>query len=144
MEKIERSALVTYSAEQMYRLVDDVEKYPLFVPYCKEAKIISRDNNIVSATLLVSKSGIAKSFSTQNTMKPFNEIHMQLLNGPFKYLNGYWRFKALAEKACKIELNLEYEFSSKIASIAFAKIFNQLAQSMVTAFTLRANEIYKD
>lgn len=144
MEKIERSALVAFSAEQMYRLVDDVEKYPEFVPYCKNATIINRESNLVSATLMVSKSGIAKSFSTKNTLTPFTEIKMELLNGPFKYLNGYWRFNSLSESACKIELHLEYEFSNIIASIAFAKIFNQLTQSMVSAFTQRASEIYKN
>ncbi len=144
MEKIERSALVAFSAEQMYRLVDDIEKYPEFVPYCKAAKTINRGDNMVSAELMVSKSGIAKSFSTKNTLLPFEEIQMQLLNGPFKYLNGYWRFKPLADSACKIELHLEYEFSNIIASMAFAKIFNQLTQSMVSAFTQRASEIYKN
>lgn len=143
MERIKRSALIAYSAEQMYRLVDDIEKYPEFVPYCKESEIIERSAEIVSAKLLVSKSGIAKSFSTTNTLTPFKSIHMELLNGPFKYLSGGWSFKALSEDACKIELDLEYEFSNKLASIAFSKIFNQLVQSMVTAFTERAQTIYK-
>lgn len=142
MEKIERSALVGFSAQQMYQLVDDVEKYPEFVPYCKEASLFEKEGNSVSATIIVSKSGIAKSFSTKNTLIPFKQIQMQLLNGPFKYLNGYWNFIALTDEACKIELNLEYEFSNKIASMAFAKIFTQLAQSMVAAFTQRADEIY--
>lgn len=142
MEKIKRSALVPYSAKQMYLLVDDIEKYPEFVPYCKNAEIILREQQQVSATLHVSKSGIAKSFSTKNDLYPYERIQMQLLNGPFKYLNGNWRFIPLSEEACKIELDLEYEFTHKLASIAFAKIFNQLAQSMVTAFTKRAEEIY--
>ncbi len=142
MEKINRSALVPYSAEQMYRLVDDVEKYPAFVPYCKKAEILQRDDNSVCAQLEVAKSGIAKAFSTRNTLIPFQTIRMELLDGPFKHLSGDWRFIPLAEKACKIELNLEFEFSNKLASMAFAGIFSQLVQSMVSAFTQRAVEVY--
>ncbi len=142
MERIKRSALVNYSTHQMYQLVDDIEKYPEFVPYCQGAEIIQREDQQVSATLRVSKSGIAKSFSTQNRLTPFDRIDMQLLNGPFKYLSGSWHFIALAEDACKIELDLEYEFSHKLASLAFAQIFNQLTQSMVNAFTERARNIY--
>ncbi len=143
MERIKRSALIAYSAKQMYQLVDDIEKYPEFVPYCKESQIIERNEESVSAQLLVSKSGIAKSFSTTNTLIPYESIHMELLNGPFKYLSGGWHFKALSDEACKIELDLEYEFSNKLASLAFSKIFNQLVQSMVTAFTERAQSVYK-
>lgn len=143
MEVINRSALVPYSAEQMYQLVDDIESYPLFVPNCVSAQIIEREELQVSATLEVAKSGIAKSFSTQNTLTPNEKIQMTLLNGPFKHLSGEWQFKALAENACKIELNLEFEFSNKLASMAFAGIFNHLVQSMVTAFTERAEKIYE-
>lgn len=142
VEKIKRSALVAYSSEQMYMLVDDVEKYPEFVPFCKESKIIQRDSQSVSATLMVAKSGIAKSFSTKNSLQPFEHIQMELLNGPFKSLSGVWSFKELSENACKIELDLQYEFSSKLTSLAFSKIFNQLAKSMISAFTQRATSIY--
>jgi len=142
MEKINRSALVMYSAEQMFQLVDDVEQYPKFVPNCKNAKVLSREGNHLSATLEVSKSGIAKSFSTQNTNTPFSHIKMKLLNGPFKKLEGEWRFIPLAENACKIELELEFEFTNRLASMAFAGIFNQLVLSMVSAFTDRAQQVY--
>ena len=142
METIKRSSLIAYSAEKMYQLIDDIEKYPEFVPYCKGAEIISREDNSVTATLQVSKSGLAKSFTTKNTLTPFTQIQMQLVNGPFKYLSGGWHFQALSDEACKVELELEYEFSNKLASMAFAKIFNQLVQSMMTAFTERAKAVY--
>ena len=131
-----------FSAEQMYKLVDDIEKYPEFVPNCKSATIIERSETQVSASLEVAKSGIAKSFSTCNKLAPYNSIEMQLLDGPFKHLSGVWHFKPLAEDACKIELALEFEFSNKIASMAFAGIFNQLVLSMVSAFTERAQKVY--
>lgn len=142
VENIKRSALVAYSAEQMYRLVDDIESYPQFVPYCKSAEELSRNDEIVSARLEVAKSGIAKSFATKNTLTVGQCISMELLDGPFKYLKGDWRFTPLADNACKIELDLSFEFSSKLASVAFTSIFNQLIQSMVAAFTDRAAQVY--
>jgi len=142
MENIRRSALVPYSVEQMYRLVDDIERYPEFVPYCKKATELSRNSNSVSAELEVSKSGIAKSFSTRNSLVSGELISMELIDGPFKYLKGDWRFTPLSDSACKIELDLSFEFSNKLASLAFTSIFNQLIQSMVAAFTDRANQVY--
>lgn len=142
MEKITRSALVPYSAEKMFRLVDDIEQYPDFVPYCKSSQVLSREGATVCAKLEVAKSGIAKSFTTRNTLTPSEEIKMELVDGPFKQLCGEWRFIPLAEDACKIELELEFEFSNKLASMAFASIFNQLIQSMVSAFTQRAEKVY--
>lgn len=142
MENIKRSALVPYSAEKMYQLVDDIERYPEFVPYCKKAIELSREDASVSAELEVAKSGIAKSFSTRNTLVPGKLISMELIDGPFKYLKGDWRFTPLSESACKIELDLSFEFSNKLASIAFTSIFNQLIQSMVAAFTERAEQVY--
>ena len=142
METIKRSALIPYSAEQMFRLVDDIEQYPNFVPYCKSSQIISREDTSVCAKLEVAKSGIAKSFTTRNTLTQNETIKMELVDGPFKHLCGEWRFIPLAEDACKIELELEFEFSNKLASMAFASIFNQLIQSMVSAFTQRAEKVY--
>ncbi len=142
MEKIHRSALVMHTAQQMYGLVDDIESYSLFVPNCKKAEVIRREDDKVSATLEVSKSGIAKSFSTENSLTPHSSIKITLLDGPFKHLSGEWQFTALSDEACKIELYIEFEFSNKLASMAFKKIFSQLIQSMVTAFTERAREIH--
>lgn len=142
MENIKRSALVNYSTEQMFALVDDIESYPAFVPHCKSASIISRNEKLVCAQLEVAKSGIAKSFSTRNTLNKPNTITMELLDGPFKYLKGEWLFIPLSENACKIELDLSFEFSNKLASFAFASIFTHLIQSMVSAFIDRAQIIY--
>ena len=142
MEKIKRSALVPFSAKKMFQLVDSIENYPQFVPFCKSAETLHRDQHNVSAKLFVSKSGIAKSFSTKNTLLPYEQITMELIDGPFKKLSGVWHFKALSAEACKVELMLEYEFSNKLTSLAFAKVFNQLVQSMMTAFTEHAKTIY--
>lgn len=142
MSNISRSALVNFSTEQMFNLVDDIESYQSFVPFCKSSKILSRTDNVVTAELLVSKSGIAKSFSTRNQLNKPHSIEMSLLDGPFSQLSGGWKFTSLSESACKIELDLEFEFSNKLATLAFAKIFNLLIESMVSAFTKRAEQIY--
>ena len=131
-----------FSVEQMFQLVDDIESYPEFVPYCTKAQIINRSENQVSATLEISKKGFAKSFSTENTIINNQTINMQLIDGPFNHLNGVWHFLPLDDNACKIELELEFEFSNKLASMAFAGIFKQLTHSMVNAFTERAQVIY--
>ncbi len=142
MSRISRSALVSFSAEQMFDLVDDIENYQYFVPFCKSSKILSRSENEVTAKLLVAKSGIAKSFTTCNQLDRPNSIELSLVDGPFSSLNGSWTFTELAIDACKIELDLQFEFSNKLATLAFAKIFNLLVESMVSAFTKRAKEAY--
>lgn len=142
MQKIKRSALLPFSAEEIYRLVDDIEKYPDFLPYCRSSEILDRSADTVSAKIEVAKGNIAKSFSTENQLLPYSKIQMNLIDGPFKYLRGCWCFKTLSDSACKIELDLEFEFSNRLTSIAFSSIFNQLAEKMVSAFSERANEIY--
>ena len=142
MQQIFRSALVPYSAQQMYRLIDDIDSYPQFVPYCQSTKIIERSEQQVVAELVVAKSGFAKSFTTKNTLSPPNAIRMDLVDGPFKHLSGDWKLTALSDVACKIELDIQFEFSNKLASLAFSSMFNQLVQSMVTAFTERATQVY--
>jgi len=142
MQNICRSALVHFSARQMFDLVDDINNYHLFVPYCQKSAVIERNNQQVIAELKVAKGGLAKSFTTKNSLEPYTFIKMELVDGPFSHLSGGWSFTALSETACKIELNLDFEFSNKLTTFAFSKIFNQLVQSMVSAFTQRAEKIY--
>lgn len=142
MPQIERSALVFYSSKQMFELVTDVPSYPQFLPGCSAAAVLSVDNNIQTASLQVSKAGISKTFTTRNTLIPFERLDMQLVDGPFKYLRGGWQFIPLSDDACKVVLALEFEFSSKLVEFAFGKIFNELTMSMVQAFTQRAKQVY--
>lgn len=142
MPIIQRSALVNYSAEAMYDLVNDVDAYPEFLPGCKDSKVLARESDMMKASLLVAKAGVKQWFTTKNTLEPARHIHMQLVDGPFKRLTGGWTFSALSDEACKIELNLEFEFTSKLTELAFGKIFNALAASMVKAFTERAKQVY--
>jgi len=131
-----------HSAEEMFKLINDVDMYPEFLPGCSDSKIISHDDTSMTASLLVSKGGIKKWFTTKNTLLTNSQVIMDLVDGPFKKLTGGWILTSLSDEACKIELALEYEFSSKIFDLAFGKIFNQLANNMVTSFTHRAKEVY--
>jgi ribosome-associated toxin RatA of RatAB toxin-antitoxin module len=90
----------------------------------------------------VAKAGIKQWFTTHNELEPGKRIDMQLVDGPFRYLTGGWTFSALSDEACKIELNLEFEFTNKLVEMAFGKIFNNLAANMVVAFTERARSVY--
>lgn len=144
MPSVHRSALVPFSAQKMFDLVNDVEQYATFLPGCEDAKILHQDHESMEASLLISKAGVRQWFTTQNQLKSGKHILMTLKDGPFKKLFGGWVFTELDAEACKIELNLEFEFSSKMIELAFGKIFSSLANNMVKAFTERAKEIYRD
>lgn len=142
MPAISRSALVMYSAEDMYMLINDVLSYPKFVPDCSDSKIISVNEHEMIASLLVSKGGLKKWFTTKNTFIENQEVSLTLVDGPFKKLTGKWRLISLSDDACKICLDLEYEFSSKVFDLAFGRVFNHMANNMVQAFTQRAKDVY--
>lgn len=142
MTTISKSALVTHSPEDMFKLVDDIEAYSEFLPWCGKATEISRDDKNVEASIFISHSGLNKEFTTQNKNTEFEKIEMHLVNGPFKNLDGVWLFEPLGESACKVSLNLEFEFSSKIISVTLGPVFSKIANSLVDAFIKRADNIY--
>lgn len=142
MAQVNRSALVMFSAEQMYDLVNDVAAYPQFLPGCVGSEVITLQDNVMTASVEVAKAGIRKTFTTTNTLFSNERIDMALLDGPFKSLQGGWQFVALDEKACKIVLALDFEFSSKLVELAFGKVFKELVNNMVKAFTERAKVVY--
>ncbi|MDX1706769.1 type II toxin-antitoxin system RatA family toxin [Pseudidiomarina sp.] len=142
MPTIERSALVPYSDAQMYALVNDIEKYPEFVPGCRHAEVLESTPTSKVARLEVSKAGIGKSFTTRNFLQPPNHIGMELVDGPFRYLRGGWHFERLDEESCKIILRLDFEFSNRLLGMAFGRIFNEMQGRMVDAFVSRAKIVY--
>lgn len=145
MPQVKQYALVPYSCEQMYALVNDYERYPEFVPGCIDAhavKNFQKNENELKACLIISKAGIQQQFTTHNKMRPPHFIQMHLLEGPFKFLNGEWHFVALDENSCKIQLDLHFEFINPLMSFAFGKIFTHLTTHMIDAFKKRAKEIY--
>ncbi len=142
MPQIERSALVFYSCQQMYQLVNDVPAYPQFLPGCSAATVLNATPQLQTARLDISKAGIRQSFTTRNTLEPCQQISMELVDGPFKFLRGGWRFIPLNEQACKVVLTLEFEFTNKLVEFAFGKVFTELTGAMVQAFTDRAKQVY--
>ena len=142
MPQISRSMLVRHSALQMYDLVNDVESYKEFLPGCVGGKVISFDGESMVASVDVKKAGMNKTFTTKNALVEGKSIHLELENGPFKHLKGEWTFIELAEDACKVEFNLDFEFSSSLVDFAFNKVFKDLMGSMVSAFTQRAKVVY--
>ncbi|WAK03652.1 type II toxin-antitoxin system RatA family toxin [Methylobacter sp. YRD-M1] len=142
MTVVEKSALVKFSAQQMFDLVNDIEAYPRFLPWCGGSRILKREGDIIEAELLISKGGFKKSFSTRNKIDEGGRITVSLLEGPFSYLEGTWDFMPLREDASKISLNLEFEMPGVLASLAFGAVFNQICNTMVSSFTQRAKEIY--
>ncbi|MBS0849514.1 type II toxin-antitoxin system RatA family toxin [Citrobacter sp. JGM124] len=143
MPQISRTALVPYSAEQMYMLVNDVKSYPQFLPGCSGSRILDQSSSQMMAAVDVSKAGISKTFTTRNILVSNQSIIMQLVDGPFRKLMGGWTFTPLGDDACKIEFQLDFEFTSKLIELAFGRVFKELAGNMVQAFTLRAKEVYR-
>lgn len=142
MIKVNRSALVHFSAPVMFALIDDIEAYPEFLPWCSNSEVLSRSDNIVEARVDVAKGGFKKSFTTRNQLDNQSQIRMGLIDGPFSQLDGVWQFIVLCEDASKISLNLEFEMAGKLANLAFGSIFNQICNTMVASFTQRAKQIY--
>ncbi len=142
MAQISRSALVPFSADQMYQIVNDVNAYPQFLPGCTGSRILESSAAQMVASVDVAKAGISKTFTTRNQLTEGQRIDMQLVDGPFRKFAGGWQFMALSDDACKVELNLDFEFSNMLIELAFGRVFKELANSMVQAFTSRAKEVY--
>ena len=141
MKRISRSAIVEHSAEEMYALVDDVESYPRFLPWCTAAVVEERTPALTRATLTVGMRGLRQSFTTQNELRPAEAMDMRLLKGPFRRFAAAWRFKPLSAEACAVEFSLEYEMAGPLARL-LEPLFDHIASTMVDAFTRRAGELY--
>jgi ribosome-associated toxin RatA of RatAB toxin-antitoxin module len=139
---VNRSALVPFSAEQMYSLVDDIDRYPEFLPWCRSTTVLLRETDQVRATIEIAHKGLNKAFTTQNRMQHNKMIEMRLVEGPFKHLEGFWRFDSLGNEGCKVSLDMEFEFAGKLLSMTLGPLFNQIAGSLVDAFTQRAQQLY--
>jgi ribosome-associated toxin RatA of RatAB toxin-antitoxin module len=142
MPVINKSALVEFKPQEMFNIVDDVDHYAEFLPWCGSSSVLSRSEDEVKATVEIAHSGIKKSFTTLNRLQPGKIIEVQLIDGPFKHLHGFWRFEPLGDKGCKVTLDLEYEFSSKLLGLAIGPVFTQIANTLMDAFCKRAESIY--
>ena len=139
---IHKRTTVPYSADEMYALVNDIESYPEFLRWCKDARVINRTETHLQATVFIAAGKIKQSFTTENSMQPGRGINMQLVEGPFKYLTGSWSFTPVSEKESNITLDIDFEFKNKLLKLALNHTFNHIMDSMVNSFSQRAVEIY--
>lgn len=142
MAIVEKTVLIEHSAEQMFNLVDDVESYPQFLPWCSETRVSFRDDKKTVATLHINYFSIKSHFTTENPKEFPVRMGLRLVDGPFKKLEGEWGFKILTDRACKIEFRLSYEFSNKVFEKIIGPVFSQITNTFVEAFVTRANQIY--
>jgi ribosome-associated toxin RatA of RatAB toxin-antitoxin module len=142
VKRVQRSAIVQHGCADLYALVEDIESYPRFLPWCLDAKVRERAPERTVATLTVGLKGIRQAFTTENRNRRPSAIEMRLLEGPFRRFGAAWRFTPLAEHAAKIEFSLEYEFASRILAKALEPLFDHIADTMVDAFVRRAEAIY--
>ncbi|NIL93533.1 MAG: ubiquinone-binding protein [Woeseiaceae bacterium] len=142
MRKVSRSALVPFSASDMYRLVEDVESYPEFLPWCSDVEVHLREGNAVEATLELRRGGLSKRFRTRNTMQPESSMDLSLVGGPFRHLSGGWTFTQLGDAGSKVSLDLEFEFDSRTLDLVIGAFFEETCNSLVDAFTARAEQVY--
>ncbi len=141
MKRIVRSAIVEHPAAEMYALVDDIESYPKFLPWCLAAHVQHRTPHSVRATLTAGMRGIRQSFTTQNANHPGHSIAMHLVHGPFRRFAAAWHFKPLSHEACRIEFTLEYELAGPLSRV-LGRLFDHIADTMVDAFTRRADDLH--
>ncbi|NOQ17376.1 MAG: ubiquinone-binding protein [Methyloprofundus sp.] len=142
MPIVEKSALVKYSAQAMFEIVDDIDAYPEFLPWCAGSRVLKREGDIVEAEVQIAKAGLKSFFATRNVNITGEKISLSLLDGPFSSLEGVWSFMPLREDASKISLDLEFEMNGALANFALGAVFNQICNTMVTSFTQRAKQIY--
>lgn len=142
MALVEKTVLIEQSADRMFGLVDRCEDYPTFLPWCSETEVKYRDEHKTVATLHINYHSVKSSFTTQNDKVHPTSMSIRLVDGPFRRLEGSWRFKPLAENACKIEFQLHYEFSSKLFEKVIGPVFNHIASTFVDAFVRRASQVY--
>lgn len=141
MRELTRTALVNRSPELLFRLVNDVESYPQFVPGCSRAEVLGRSEREVTVRLGVRRGPLHTEFVTRNELDPPRELRMHLVSGPLKTLEGVWRFTPVAQNGCRVDLQLKFQFASAVKSVLLDPLMEELAGAMVRAFVARARSI---
>jgi ribosome-associated toxin RatA of RatAB toxin-antitoxin module len=143
MQSVKKSVLVPHAAEQMFQLVDGIERYPEFLPWCSGATVLEKHEDGKTARVDIAYRGVRAHFTTHNVNRPPESIVISLEDGPFRDLYGEWRFTALDANACKIDIELCYEFASGLLGKVVGPVFSHIARSLVDAFVRRADVCYK-
>jgi len=142
MHHVERSALVRHSALDMFHLVNDVAAYPAFLKWCRTSRILSESESAMTAELEIAWKVLHKTFTTKNSLEKGSSIQLELVDGPFKSMQGEWKFKHLREDACKITMEIDFEFKSSVSNMVFSAIFTQICGSLMDSFIKRADVVY--
>ena len=142
MQVVERSALVSYSAAQMFALVNDVARYPEFLPWCAGARVEEISASERVAALKIARGVLQIEFTTRNTLVQDAQIHMRLMHGPFRDLTGEWRFDAIGTRGSRVHFRVEFEFKNRLSATAFNAVFEALCGTIIDAFVVRAQSIY--
>jgi ribosome-associated toxin RatA of RatAB toxin-antitoxin module len=142
LESISKFAVVPFTCEQMYELVNDVESYPVFLPWCSGGVVHVHETNYMKASVSLAVGGIKQTFTTEGALQPGRRIEVQLVSGPFKRLYGYWTFEPAGEGMCRISFQMNFEYKNKIIKLALNKIFQRIGDSLVSSFIERAKVLY--
>lgn len=142
MTTIHRSALVPYSAHEMFELVADIPSYPKFLPWCGGARVLTQADDAVTAAIDIAYHGVHKTFTTRNLLQRDKMMEIRLLDGPFSYLQGFWSFAALDTQASKITLDLEFEVANRVVAVVLTPVFSSVANQLVDSFHRRARSLY--
>lgn len=141
MREIKRSALIAEAPGRMFELINDVERYPEFVPGCLAARVLSRSGNEMVATLDIRRGPLRAEFTTRNLLEPDRRVLMQFVQGPFRVLEGLWTLSPLGDFGCRVELEMRFEFANRVAGALFEPLFESTAASLVDAFVKRARDL---
>ena len=142
MHTVTRSLILPYSTAEMYFLVDDVDRYHEFLPWCENSIVLKRERTAVTARIVVSFKGLSTAFTTRNCLISDQEITMELVEGPFDDLTGGWRFSSLDEKACRVSLEVRFSLAGRLANQTIAPVFKHICTTLVESFAERARELY--
>jgi ribosome-associated toxin RatA of RatAB toxin-antitoxin module len=142
MQRVKKSVLVPHGAGEMFALVDDVEAYPRFLPWCAGATVLEAHDGGKTARIDINYHGVRAHFTTDNANRPPEAIVITLKDGPFRHLHGEWRFRALAADASKVEFELQWEFSTGLMEAVVGPVFNHIASTFIDAFVRRAETLY--
>jgi ribosome-associated toxin RatA of RatAB toxin-antitoxin module len=142
MRRVQRSAIVPFSDERMYALVNDVRAYPEFLPWCRATRVVEESDTGMRASLQLARNGVQKWFTTINTLDPGARIDLRLADGPFRHLEGHWRFEPLGAEGCRVALDVSFEFDSMLLNLSFGPALEQIFGSLLDAFVKRAAELH--
>lgn len=142
MKTIRKQALVPYTPAEVYTLVNDIAAYPQFLPWCSGTQVLYADADEMRARIDMHRGALRRSFTTRNRIQKDKMIEVRLVEGPFRHLEGYWRFDALGDRGCRINFDMQFEFANRLVDATLGPVFHQIARTLVDSFCQRAEQVY--